>query len=292
VNAINDFLAAIPSAASSPLALIAFLATIMAWVYTKLKTSRLKVVLPHILNIPERDRRKVIRELLGEIVPESMTANEWIAQKKNGYLLIAYLATLAFILIVGALAIVVEMPKLFIEDVLQPKLENGRETSRSAGRFIFVDQKVSSSDPQLGTSSFSLESERKIYAFDILVRNPSRKPIYVIETKIVFDPVRNLSGYNIIDIDGTYVITVLKDSAEIAINEDRYEANAWYPSGKGSLIITAPLRHEVPPRSSKAIRIKVDFPDGYEFRGSMKEAVVGLFWNDRKYVESKKIKLR
>ncbi|SRR6266702_6740259 len=78
-------LQAIPSAASNPLSLIAFVCLIAAWVFISYRVTRNKQVLSHIKDIPENQRADIVRAEMGTVIPPNSSEN--IVQKIKNLLL-------------------------------------------------------------------------------------------------------------------------------------------------------------------------------------------------------------
>jgi hypothetical protein len=105
VDAIAAFLRAIPSAAASPLALVAYLAIAIAWVVLSYRKGLIGAVGVHLPNIPEDKRPELLKTVLpGGDVPVGYTAEHYNANKNADRKLYAFYAVLATIVIVLAIA--------------------------------------------------------------------------------------------------------------------------------------------------------------------------------------------
>ena len=95
------FLNAIPSAAASPLALIAYLAALAAWVAIVFNTRRLTILMKDIRRLPEPDRIVAIREVLGRVhIPKGVTGAQFLTQRKHTYVFWGFIALCGVIVLV------------------------------------------------------------------------------------------------------------------------------------------------------------------------------------------------
>ena len=72
------FLQAIPAAASSPLALIAYLAALASFTAIGLRVKRNNNLLKNLIKILEVDRKSVVINEMGRLIPDNITADQWI----------------------------------------------------------------------------------------------------------------------------------------------------------------------------------------------------------------------
>src|SRR5512135_3290283 len=102
-------LEALPKAAASPLAFIAFLATVAAWLWYAYKrqqfekvSKQVDQVLMPLGAVPKAKMAETIRECLktvtGVVLPASIDPEQYIRVRKHQYFLIAFLALLFLIL--------------------------------------------------------------------------------------------------------------------------------------------------------------------------------------------------
>ncbi len=94
---------AIPAAASSPLALIAYCISIVAWVIISYRVIRNKQLLQKIDKFPENERRIIVISEMG-MPPEGITVEAWIKSKTQTNILIGLtliLLTLAFVFFIA-----------------------------------------------------------------------------------------------------------------------------------------------------------------------------------------------
>lgn len=102
MDVIGAFLRAIPSAATSPLALIAYLATLVAWVVVTRRVHRFRELMKHIKDLPERDRLPAIKAELGVVdVPKGLTGEQYLRKRIHTFLFVGGLVLCAAISIVG-----------------------------------------------------------------------------------------------------------------------------------------------------------------------------------------------
>jgi hypothetical protein len=105
VDAIAAFVKAIPSAATSPLALVAYLAIAIAWVVLSYRKGLISAVGEHLPNIPKSKRAETLGTVLpGGDAPADYTADHYNANKNADRKLYAFYAVLATIVIVLAIA--------------------------------------------------------------------------------------------------------------------------------------------------------------------------------------------
>lgn len=101
---ISAFIRAIPAAAASPLALVAYLATLAAWAFIAYRVRRFDILMKSIEHVPENDRRAVIEAEFGVgSIPPSLTANEFLVQQRQKLTFYAFLAFCAVVVIIVAL---------------------------------------------------------------------------------------------------------------------------------------------------------------------------------------------
>jgi hypothetical protein len=73
------FLNAIPSAATSPLALVAYVVAAAAWTAIAWRVRRFNILMKYILTLPEADRRPTIEAEFGYIrIPEGITGEQYL----------------------------------------------------------------------------------------------------------------------------------------------------------------------------------------------------------------------
>ena len=105
MNFIANALQTLPSIATNPLAFVGYALTLAAWVYTYNRSRNLRILMKKIVLIPEQDRKSTVVATLGEPLPDSITAEQWIYSKKQQYFITAFIVTLAVVVIITAIAL-------------------------------------------------------------------------------------------------------------------------------------------------------------------------------------------
>ena len=91
---------AIPKAAQNPLALVAYLAAVAAWVFIAARVNRNKSLLANLQKIPASDRLAALRlEMVDIPIPDSVTPTEWLKARNQRYYFWGFIA-LCFVLVV------------------------------------------------------------------------------------------------------------------------------------------------------------------------------------------------
>lgn len=290
-----DFLAraldALPQVAASPLAFVGYVLTLAVWIYAISRSQRLKTLLDRIKDVPAAERSKVIQLELGEVLPEKITAEQWIRSKKHRYFFVAFVLLLATVLAIGAMAMWIGSARISIDDVREV-LPPPRKNSQLTGEMLLAQAPSRESDvPKVGLDRLPAESLRYQYTFDITLRNPSDEPVTVTDIRVIFDPGTGSGLANVQEVSGTYVVRVDETGATTTGPVGRFQAYAWYPSGAGSLIVKSPIAQTLKPKSVDRIRIIVEFPNDYSFRGTMEQAVLEVLWNRNRHERSKPVVL-
>lgn len=104
----GDFLRALPSAASSPLAFVAYLCLLLGWAFIALRNKRINSLLKSIEKLPEKDRKPTLVAEMGAVIPRSITAEQWLIAQKHQYIFFGYIGSV--IAIVAVIAIIVSQP--------------------------------------------------------------------------------------------------------------------------------------------------------------------------------------
>ena len=104
----------IPSAATSTLALAAYLAAIVAWLVIALKVKRNRQLLEHLEKLPPKDRIKAFSlEVQGVTLNSGITPDQWLKSKIHQYFFISFLTICAVFVIVFSMT-------LFVGDDVTP----------------------------------------------------------------------------------------------------------------------------------------------------------------------------
>jgi hypothetical protein len=97
-----DFLSHLKETASSPLAFVAYVCVVAAWVYVVVARHRLKTVAKILRDLPENQRTEVILREYSTTPRAGLSSEQWIRTRKQTLFFISFLATLiAGIAIVG-----------------------------------------------------------------------------------------------------------------------------------------------------------------------------------------------
>jgi hypothetical protein len=118
----KELIEAIPIAAKSPLALVAYLAALLAWVAIALRTKRINAIMRHLQIIPERDRRSLLETEMGIKLPKEVPPDAWLKARRQTYLFWFLIVLVLAVLAVVAIAtfIVEPSPKLAVAFAASP----------------------------------------------------------------------------------------------------------------------------------------------------------------------------
>jgi hypothetical protein len=100
----SAFLKAIPSAAASPLALVAYLAAVGAWLAIAWRLKIVQAVSVQLPHLPEEKRPDVILAALGQQVPPHLSAEQFLRGKRDFYVLIGFLAICVVVVVIAAIS--------------------------------------------------------------------------------------------------------------------------------------------------------------------------------------------
>jgi hypothetical protein len=92
-------------AASSPYAVVAYLATVVSWVVVVFRVSRNKNLLAKIEAVPAKERARVLQAEMGEPVPPDLTPEQWLRAKRHKYWFIGGIVLVLCLTLVSALAV-------------------------------------------------------------------------------------------------------------------------------------------------------------------------------------------
>ena len=130
---LKDALARIPEAGTSPLALIAYLSAVIAWVLVALKTTRMKSLLKHLADIPRADRLEAIKAEMGAVnLREGLSPEQWLQSKVHIYYFSGFLTLCLAVVVVLLVAAYVTINR-----------RNNPPVSRTAFGFKVVVHKAS-----------------------------------------------------------------------------------------------------------------------------------------------------
>lgn len=101
---IGQFLASIPAAATSPLAFVAYLATLIAWAVIAFRVRTLNEVGRTLETLAEVDRPEALRQALGAVRVGEFTPTEYIKHQISRYVFISFLVACATAVVIAGLA--------------------------------------------------------------------------------------------------------------------------------------------------------------------------------------------
>jgi len=103
---IQSFLSALPEAARSPRALIAYLAVLGCWTYFWKRVQRNKLLLENLQHIPAKDRLAALRNEMGGIpLPDSISPDDWLTARIHRYYFRAFVLFIALMTILLLLTV-------------------------------------------------------------------------------------------------------------------------------------------------------------------------------------------
>jgi hypothetical protein len=276
MNALLETLKSLPTIAGNPLAVIAYLVVIGAWLLSYFRTARFKSLIDRISSLPEADRKSILATEMNTVIPETISAEDWLRGKRQLYVVVAYVLTLVVAVLLLVLAFF-NRGGLSIDSV-------GIKT----GWLDFVQQaQAESSNAVVNSFQKRSDSSKHDFRFDLILRNSSDKPVTVTNIIVTFDPDESgfLSGA--MEISNTYVVMLREDgSGTVNSRAGDDTAHAWYPNTDGKvLIVKMPLQQTLPPLSTDRFVLKIRFPDDYRFKGPMEKAKLRLTWNGTQTTE-------
>ncbi|WP_029874787.1 hypothetical protein [Rhizobium leguminosarum] len=99
-------LQAIPQAATSPYAFIAYLVAVLAWVAITYRVKRNETLLANIDKLPAEDRRLALEAEMGAAaVHGGISPEDWLKQKRQSYYFFGFLAILAVAVVIFVIAV-------------------------------------------------------------------------------------------------------------------------------------------------------------------------------------------
>jgi hypothetical protein len=91
MDSLKSLLAALPSAASSPYAFVAYISVLVGWVIIALKVKRNAQLLAHIDKLPPKDRLVALQLEMGTVnIKEDMTPEQWLRARVHSYLFFGF----------------------------------------------------------------------------------------------------------------------------------------------------------------------------------------------------------
>ncbi len=101
---LSEILNALPDVASSLLAFVGYLATIISWGLAIYRNNRLNLLLERLPNIPESQRVEVVEAELLVLMPKKLTAEQWIPSNKRRYFSFAYAVSILTLFVIIAMS--------------------------------------------------------------------------------------------------------------------------------------------------------------------------------------------
>jgi tetratricopeptide (TPR) repeat protein len=99
-------LSAIPAAATSELALVAYALVIGAYIFTVWRVARNKNLLANLEKLPAKDRLRALESEMGGVpLAAGISPEQWVQNRIHRYYLVAFLATCALVAFILALAV-------------------------------------------------------------------------------------------------------------------------------------------------------------------------------------------
>ena len=170
MDVILNTLKALPSIAGSPLAILAYIVVIGVWLLSYLRTARFRLLIGQIKALPEADRRKILEAEMNTVIPQSITAADWLRSRRQLYLTIAYVLTLLAVVFLIAQAYL-HRGEATIDDV----------KVKASEAFGLIGVAMAETAAGAGVDEFSrrADSTKHDFKFDLVLRNslkPSGQP--------------------------------------------------------------------------------------------------------------------
>jgi len=283
MHAVHEFLNSLAEVAGKPLAFLGYVLLLVCWCIAYIKRTEVRELLKKIEAIPEEDRRKTVENTLGDKVPERISADQWLKRLRQRYIFVAYIATIFAVVVLSAFAYINTKANIEIDDVTKP-IYSGMLPKAYA-------EDVPTTRAEL--RKWGVEKTDKIYPFEIRLRNPSDQVVNVTDIRVIFDPSKSGGLLNVEEVSGVYVTRVKGegDATTTGPGKERYEAYAWYPNGKGTLHVKTPIKQKLRPNTTDRFRVIIAFPQKYNFKGPMREAILHVYWNKNEYITSSEVAL-
>ena len=261
---IKSAIKALPIVASSPLALIAFLCLVGAWVVIGLRVQRNKNLLANLEKLPSKDRLQALKDEMGTVrIKSGLTPEQYLRSRIHRFWLIGFVTLCLVILLTLALAASRARTTVDTGSRFSGVLDANSRTLLSA------DAKI-----QIGDSSTVLQyrnlSNRPIFKFfgdnilsmrlengqlkvSSLVRNPHGEVVaelidneWKINPQKVFDKNYTKDALEVRDQDGDVVLQIKLIEDRIHLQFKAYDSNggavvlANNPNGPDAILSTQP----------------------------------------------------
>ncbi|MEM7622623.1 MAG: hypothetical protein AAF235_05410, partial [Planctomycetota bacterium] len=96
---------AIPSAASHPLALVAYVTVVGAWVFVIVRHGRLRTLTKMLDKLPEHERAALVQRELSVQPRAGLSAADWLAQRKRDQLLVGFVVSCIAVVLLASLIV-------------------------------------------------------------------------------------------------------------------------------------------------------------------------------------------
>ena len=104
---LSQALSALPSVASSPLALVGYIVAVVAYVVVAYRVVRNRNLLVHLKSLPTKDRIIALQmEMRGAVLAEGLSPEKWIVLRTRQYIFIVILITIALLASICLLVLV------------------------------------------------------------------------------------------------------------------------------------------------------------------------------------------
>lgn len=101
----QGFLDALLIVAGHPLALVGYVGVVAAWAFAVYRQGRLRALGNILGQLPESERGEALARELSVQPRSGLSAEQWLENRKRGYLLVAFLATLVVLVLIVALTL-------------------------------------------------------------------------------------------------------------------------------------------------------------------------------------------
>ncbi len=103
---VTAFLDNLQDVAGSPYAFVAYIAVLLAWVYTTVARHRLGKIAGALKDLPENDRSKVLLKEYSTSPREGLSAEDWIRSRRHMMVFLAFLSLMICVTLVLIIALV------------------------------------------------------------------------------------------------------------------------------------------------------------------------------------------
>jgi len=172
-SVVQIFLDNLKIVASSPYALIGYLALLFSWVYIGVKNYRLKITRGLLSKLPSRDRLEILKKEYNISPRAGLSAEQWIRSQRNGFLFKGFIVLIlaCLILFIAALS----RPKLLTHQELQ-KLNVNTLTANINSGTIFQGVEAETISVTNNSNVFNKSENDSSLKFEIYI-NGSIKPV-------------------------------------------------------------------------------------------------------------------